>query len=216
MPSSVVGLFTLWIKCFSLPLVWGLTRWSGPISTHSGQHGHINADALWRPDMLLLCRSCFSCPCDSSALLCLSLRMAFPSAGESSGGPLYPPRCCSVCWKTAAFVLSGSGLLIHVQRKHCCPYPPAISVYLCPRQWEGGGGSVVDIKCLDWLIIHGHLHKLHNAPCHFQSTADGTNVFLSGVIMTIKESSGHEIGVWWLCPVFEGLTHRRTYLFLTS
>lgn len=101
-------------------------------------------------------------------------------------------------------------------KKTLLPLPPSNIRIFMSMTVGGGGGSVVDIKCLYWLIIHGHLHKLHNAPCHFQSTADGTNVFLSGVIMTIKESSGHEIGVWWLCPVFEGLTHRRTYLFLTS
>lgn len=74
-------------------------------------------------------------------------------------------------------------------RKYQCPFPLSISVYLCPRQ----RGPEVDIKCLCRLIIHDHLNKLQNAPWHFywrQSTADGTNVFLSGTIMTIKVSSG--------------------------
>lgn len=53
-------------------------------------HGHISAD-VWRgPGMLLLCGSCSSCLCNSSALLCLSLRMAFPSAARRPpGAPLY-------------------------------------------------------------------------------------------------------------------------------
>lgn len=68
---------------------------------------------------------CFSCLSDSSALLCLSLRMAFPSAGESSGGPLYPLLCLlensSICplrkWS------SHSCLSVALLKKHRCPLP---------------------------------------------------------------------------------------------
>lgn len=101
--------------------------------------------------------------------------------------PLSLLENCSVCsfrkWTRH------SCLSVALLWKHWCPFPPSISVYLCPWQRR----PVVDIKWLCWLIIHDHLNKLQNAPWHFywrQLTADETNVFLSGAIMTIKVSSG--------------------------
>lgn len=105
----------------------------------------------------------------------------------------------SVCWRTAAFVISGSWLLIHVfplfSWENTGAPSPYQYLYIYVHDSEG---PVVDITFLCWLIIHDHLNKLHNAPWHFywrQLTADGTNVFLSGVIMTIKVSSG----TWYWC-----------------
>lgn len=101
--------------------------------------------------------------------------------------PLRLLENCSVCSvrKWTRYSCLSAALL----RKHWCSFPPSISVYLCPWQRR----QVVHIKWLRWLIIHDHLNKLQNAPWHFywrQSTADETNVFLSGAIMTIKVSSG--------------------------
>lgn len=80
--------FFSWIDDFS-GFVLGLTpALSGSV------HGHISTAALWGPDVLRLC-VCFSCLRGSSALLCFSLRMAFPSAAGSAGVLLYPLRCCS-------------------------------------------------------------------------------------------------------------------------
>lgn len=74
-------------------------------------------------------------------------------------------------------------------KKTLVPLPLSISVYLPTRQQ----GPVVGIKYLCQLVIPDHLNKLQNAPWHFywrQLAADGTNVFLSEAIMTIKVSSG--------------------------
>lgn len=121
--------------------------------------------------------------------------MAFPSAAQSSGVPPYPLCCCTSQFAGKVQICSfrkwttHSCLSVALQRKHRCPFPLSISVYLCPWQRR----PVVDIKWLLSLIIHDHLNKLQNAPWHFywlQTTADETNVFLSGAIMTIKVSSG--------------------------
>ena len=98
----------------------------------------------------------------------------------------------SVCWKTAAFVRSGSSFMAFrcAPKKTPVPLPPYQYPYIYVHD---SGRPVVDIKCLCCLIIRDRLNKLQNAPWHFywrQLTTDGTNVFLSGVIMTIKVSSG--------------------------
>lgn len=91
------------------------------------------------------------------------------------------------------YLSSGSQLLIYISialpRKRRCLFSLSVSVYICPQGW----GPVTHIKCLCWLIIREHLNKLQCDPWHFywrQLTADVTNVFLSGAIMTIKVSSG--------------------------
>lgn len=45
--------------------------------------------------MLCLYEGCCSCLSNSSALLCLSVRMVFPSAAKSSGVPAHPLQCCT-------------------------------------------------------------------------------------------------------------------------
>lgn len=45
--------------------------------------------------MLRLCEGCRSFLSNSSALLCLSVRMVFPSAAKSSGVPAHPLQCCA-------------------------------------------------------------------------------------------------------------------------
>ena len=100
------------------------------------------------PDM---CGSCFSCLCNSSALLCLSLRMVLPSAVLE--GPLgfhyilcvVAPLCLLENSSICPFRKSTTHPCLSVAlRKHQRPLPLSISVYLCPCQQ----GPVVDIKCL--------------------------------------------------------------------
>lgn len=127
-----------WIDDFS-GFVLGLTpALSGSV------HGHISADALWRPDVLRLC-VCFSCLRGSSALSCLSLRMGFPSAAGSSGVLLYPLRCCSSLFagkqqlcplrkRTAHWCLS-----VALLRKTPAPLPP-INICIFMSMTAGASG----------------------------------------------------------------------------
>lgn len=124
-------LFTLWMDDF-LRLFWAshvrpALSWS--------VHGHNSTDALWGPGMLRLCGGCFSCLCNSSVLLCLSLRMAFPSAGDPSGTPpLYPLRCSTCPFAGKQRHLSSQEVEHSVRSFRCSPKktpaPPSPHQYL--------------------------------------------------------------------------------------
>lgn len=181
-------LFSLWIDDF-LRLFWASHRL---VSTHRSLHGHIS----------VLCERQTCSACVGAVLVVFASHLHFYVSVcgwlflllESPLGSHYV-----LCVVALLCLLENSSicpfrkrtphscLSVTLLRKHQCPFPLSISVYLWQR-WP-----VVDIKCLCWLIIHDHLNKLQNAPWHFywrQSTADGTNVFLSGAIKTIKVSSG--------------------------
>lgn len=151
--------------------------------------GHIAPWCLCEgPDMLRMCGSQFSCLCNSSALFYVCFGMSSPSAGSSSGVSLYPLYYSSSLFAGKQQRLS-SCLSIFLLRKHRCPFSLSVSVYLCPQLQR----PEIDIKRLSRLIFHDHPNQLQNALWHFyccQSTADVTNVFQSGAIMTIKVSSG--------------------------
>lgn len=112
--------------CVFVPVTFILPRWMDdfvrlllgltPCAERAWAHQQ------WQGQTCCSCWSCLSFLCDSSVLLCLCLRMAFPSAQGSSGAR-------SVCWKTPAFVLSvkGRSALVSfrcVAKKTQVPLPP--------------------------------------------------------------------------------------------
>lgn len=135
-------LITLWMDDF-LRLFWAshvqpALSWS--------VHGHNSADALWGPGMLRLWGGCFSCLCNSSLLLCLSLRMAFPSAGDPSGTPPYILSVVAlVCLLENRSICplrkwsAPTGLSVAHLKKHQCPLPPInICVFMSMRAEASG------------------------------------------------------------------------------